>query len=105
VIVDTHVTRLAARLGLTAETDPGKIELDLMKLLPREQWTKFANGLIWHGRRVCDAKKPDCEHCPLAPVCPSAGLGELIAEQRQKIREQKKKLPKKKKPVKKRARA
>jgi len=74
VIVDTHVTRLAARLGLSAETEPVKIELDLMKILPREQWTKFANGLIWHGRRVCDAKKPDCDHCSLAPVCPSAGI-------------------------------
>jgi endonuclease III len=72
VVVDTHVTRVAARLGLTANTDPVKIEQDLMALLPREQWTPFAHRLIWHGRRVCFAKKPDCEHCVLAPECPSA---------------------------------
>ena len=108
VIVDTHVTRLSARLGLSAEIDPGKIELDLMRLIPREQWTKFANGLIWHGRRVCDAKKPDCDHCTLAPECPSAGLGMLIAETREKVKAAKKaaaKKPVKKKVVKKRARA
>jgi endonuclease-3 len=74
IVVDTHVTRLAGRLGLSGETDPVKIELDLMKLLPREQWTMFAHRLIWHGRRVCDAKRPDCNHCTLAPRCPSAAL-------------------------------
>ena len=73
-IVDTHVTRLSARLGLTRETDPVKIEQDMMKLVPQDQWTHFANRLIWHGRRVCDAKKPDCERCALAPLCPSFGL-------------------------------
>jgi len=72
IVVDTHVSRLAARLGLTKHTDPVKIEQDLMAILPREQWTPFAHRLIWHGRRVCFAKNPDCEHCPLAPVCPSA---------------------------------
>jgi endonuclease-3 len=72
VVVDTHVTRLAARLGLTTHTDPVKIEHDLMAILPKEQWTPFAHRLIWHGRRVCIAKKPDCEHCTLAPLCPSA---------------------------------
>jgi endonuclease-3 len=74
VVVDTHVGRLAQRLGLTKHTDPVKIEVDLMSLLPREQWTIFAHRLIWHGRRVCFAQKPDCEHCLLAPVCPSAGM-------------------------------
>ena len=73
-IVDTHVTRLAARLGLTQETDPVKIEQDLMALVPRDQWTHLANRLIWHGRRVCDAKKPACERCALAPMCPSFGI-------------------------------
>jgi endonuclease-3 len=73
-IVDTHVTRVAARLGLTEHTDPVKIEQDLMALVPRDQWTRFANRLIWHGRRVCDAKKPDCERCALAPMCPSSGV-------------------------------
>jgi endonuclease-3 len=72
VVVDTHVTRLSARLGLSRETDPVKIEQDLMRVLPREQWTPFAHRLIWLGRRVCIAQKPDCEHCVLAPLCPSA---------------------------------
>ena len=74
VVVDTHVSRLAPRLGLTAQTDPDKIEQDLMQLVPRDQWSIFAHRLIWHGRRVCHAKQPDCEHCPLAPLCPSAAL-------------------------------
>ncbi len=72
VVVDTHVSRCAARLGLTRETDPVKIETDLMRVLPREQWTDFAHRLIWHGRRVCHAKRPDCDACLLAPKCPSA---------------------------------
>jgi endonuclease-3 len=72
VVVDTHVARLAARLGLTAQTDPLKIEQDLTRVVPRDQWSIFAHRLIWHGRRVCHARKPDCEHCTLAPLCPSA---------------------------------
>ncbi len=72
IVVDTHVTRLAARLGLSTQTDPVKIEQDLMPLVPRDQWAVFGQRLIWHGRRVCFAKNPDCEHCILAPVCPSA---------------------------------
>jgi endonuclease-3 len=75
VVVDTHVARLAPRLGLTAQTEPAKIEQDIMRVVPRDQWSIFAQRLIWHGRRVCHAKKPDCEHCSLAPLCPSAGLG------------------------------
>ena len=59
VVVDTHVARLSARLGLTAETNPEKVEQDLMKLVPREQWTLFSHWLIWHGRRRCSARKPD----------------------------------------------
>lgn len=74
VVVDTHVTRVAGRLGLTSNTDPVKIEQDLMGLLPRAQWTDFAHRVIWHGRRVCHAKQPDCNHCLLAPACPSASL-------------------------------
>jgi endonuclease-3 len=77
IVVDTHVARVANRLGLTTETDPVKIEQDLMTLLPREQWTPFAHRLIWHGRRVCHAKQPDCNHCLLAPHCPSAFLVQL----------------------------
>jgi endonuclease-3 len=74
VVVDTHVGRLAVRLGLTSETDPIKVEQDLMKLFPRERWTMLAHLLIFHGRRVCDAKKPRCPECTLADVCPSALL-------------------------------
>ena len=72
IVVDTHVARVAARLGLTRNTDPVKIEQDLMRLLPEDQWTAFAHRVIWHGRRVCHAKQPDCDHCSLAPRCPSA---------------------------------
>jgi endonuclease III len=82
IVVDTHVSRLAPRLGLTRHTDPAKIEEDLMRLVPRDQWSIFAHRLIWHGRRVCHAKRPDCEHCVLAPLCPSAGLAaEPLASQ------------------------
>lgn len=81
VVVDTHVTRLAGRLGLTSETDPVKIEQDLQQLLPRPEWVTFPNRLIWHGRRVCFAKKPACETCGLAPLCPSAELAARGADQ------------------------
>jgi endonuclease-3 len=74
VVVDTHVARLAARLGLTRETDPVKIEQELMKLFARDRWTMLAHLLIWHGRRVCDAKKPRCWECTIAPMCPSRQL-------------------------------
>jgi endonuclease-3 len=73
IVVDTHVARLARRLGLTRHTDAAKIEQDLMALVPRAQWTMFSHWLIWHGRRRCYARKPDCPHCELAPLCPSAG--------------------------------
>lgn len=73
VVVDTHVTRLSLRLGLTRQADPVKIEKDLMRLFPRERWTLLSHWLIWHGRRRCTARKPDCQGCELADVCPSAG--------------------------------
>lgn len=73
IVVDTHVTRLARRLGLTKQTDAEKIEQELMPLVPREQWTLFSHWLIWHGRRRCDARKPDCAGCEIARLCPSAG--------------------------------
>ncbi|HEX2688117.1 MAG TPA: endonuclease III [Kofleriaceae bacterium] len=79
IVVDTHVSRLASRLGLTRHTDPIKIEQDLMHLVPRDQWSIFAHRLIWHGRRVCHARQPDCEHCTLAPLCPSAVLAGATA--------------------------
>ena len=72
VVVDTHVRRLSQRLGLTRQEDPVKIERDLMRLVPREDWARFPHLLIWHGRRICDARRPRCEECPLAPdLCPS----------------------------------
>jgi len=74
VVVDTHVQRLAMRLGLTRKTDPKDIEADLMKVIPQEHWIRLSHQLIWHGRRVCFARKPNCEGCLLAPFCPSAGL-------------------------------
>jgi endonuclease-3 len=71
VVVDTHVARLSARLGLTRETNPEKIEQDLMKLVPREQWTLFSHWLIWHGRRRCGARNPDCSRCEIRGLCPT----------------------------------
>ena len=72
VVVDTHVRRLSRRLGLTKHTDPAKIEGDLMKLIPRGQWAIFSHWLIWHGRRRCYARKPDCDGCEVQHLCPSA---------------------------------
>jgi endonuclease-3 len=73
VVVDTHVGRLSHRLGLTRHTDPVKIEKDLMRLVPRDDWTLFSHWLIWHGRRRCPARKPDCAACEIQTLCPSAG--------------------------------
>jgi len=73
VVVDTHVARLSQRLGLTKQTSPEKIEQDLMKLVPPEHWTLFSHWLIWHGRRRCSARKPDCAGCEISALCPSAG--------------------------------
>ena len=70
--MDTHVTRLANRLGLTNQSDAVKIEQALMPLFPRERWTKLSHLLIEHGRQVCDARKPRCGECILADVCPSS---------------------------------
>jgi len=74
IVVDTHVQRLAMRLGLTRAADVKKIEQDLMQVIPKDHWIRFAHQLIWHGRRVCFARKPSCPQCTLAPFCPSAGL-------------------------------
>jgi len=71
IVVDTHVTRLSQRLGLTKHTDAEKIERDLMKLVPREHWTNWSHWLIWHGRRRCYARKPDCANCEVFRLCPS----------------------------------
>lgn len=72
VVVDTHVGRLSLRLGLTKQTDPVKVEQDLMPLFPREEWAMLAHVLIFHGRRVCDARVPKCEICVLSDICPSS---------------------------------
>jgi endonuclease-3 len=74
VVVDTHVQRLSRRLGLTRARTPEKIEIDLMKLIPRERWALLSHWLIWHGRRRCFARKPDCAACELASVCPRIGV-------------------------------
>jgi endonuclease-3 len=72
VVVDTHVSRIANRLKLTRQKDPVKIEQDLMKLVPRKDWTDFSHLLIHHGRAICEARKPKCEICPVNDLCPSA---------------------------------
>lgn len=69
VVVDTHVTRISRRLELTKETDPAKIEQDLMKVIPREKWILFSHQIIWHGRKLCFARKPLCVNCPLENLC------------------------------------
>jgi len=72
IVVDTHVARLSKRLGLTRHTDPVKIEKDLVKVVPRDAWTLWSHLLIWHGRRRCPARKPDCPGCELRDLCPAA---------------------------------
>jgi endonuclease-3 len=73
IVVDTHVARLTHRLGFTRKQDPQKIEEDLMRLIPRSQWTSFSHWLIWHGRRRCFARNPDCLNCEIRTFCPSFG--------------------------------
>ena len=72
VTVDTHVKRLSQRLGLTKATDPVKIEKDLMPLLPQKDWENFSIRIIYHGRQICKARKPNCQDCQLAFLCPSS---------------------------------
>lgn len=74
IVVDTHVSRLSHRLQLTRQTDPEKIEQDLMKLVPRKHWTNWSHWLIWHGRRRCFARRPDCHHCEIFGLCPSGKM-------------------------------
>jgi endonuclease-3 len=80
VVVDTHVGRIARRLGLTCETDAVKAERDLMAVLPSREWVNFAHRLIHHGRRVCTARKPKCDACALAEVCPRIGVLQLAGK-------------------------
>ena len=74
ITVDTHVSRLSQRMGLTTKEDAEKIELDLMELIPRKDWTMFSHRMIFHGRQVCHARKPKCDACTLAGDCPKIGL-------------------------------
>jgi len=74
VIVDTHVTRLTNRFGIIKGSDAVKIETELMKLVPQEDWIAFSHCLVWHGRRRCDARKPDCGRCEITNVCPKLGV-------------------------------
>jgi len=72
IVVDTHVRRLSQRLGLTRQEDPVKIERDLQRVVPRPDWARFPHLLIWHGRRICEARRPLCEDCVLEDLCPSS---------------------------------
>lgn len=74
VVVDTHVSRLSQRLGLTEETTPEKIEKDLAELVPKKDWVMFPHWMIFHGRQVCNARKPKCEECKLSDICPKIGV-------------------------------
>ena len=83
IVVDTHVTRLARRFRFTSKSDPEKIEQDLQRLVPREDWATVSHWLIWHGRRRCYARSPDCSHCEIGDICPSFGIT-AAAEKRAK---------------------
>ena len=80
IVVDTHVARVSQRLALTKETDPVKIEEDLVRLYPREEWAMFSHVLIFHGRRICDARRPECERCVARDICPASLFPEPLSE-------------------------
>ena len=77
ITVDTHFGRLARRFGWTTSTDPVKVEHEVGALIPKKEWTNLSQRMIWHGRRICHARKPACAVCPLAKLCPSFGIGEM----------------------------
>jgi len=85
ITVDTHFARLAARLGWTKQTDPVKIEAEVGALFPRSEWTMLSHRLIWHGRRVCHARRPACGACGVARWCPSFGIGPVDEEEARKL--------------------
>jgi endonuclease-3 len=85
ITVDTHFGRLARRFGWTGETDPVKVETEIGALFPRSEWTMLSHRLIWHGRRVCHARRPACGACPVASLCPSYGEGEIDAAKAAKL--------------------
>jgi endonuclease III len=74
IVVDTHVKRLSFRMGLTREKDPYKIEKELMEVIPKGDWILFGHTMIWHGRTICQARAPQCPHCPLEKICPKTGV-------------------------------
>ena len=76
ITVDTHFGRLSRRFGWTKETDPVKVEFEVMELIPEKEWTNLSQRMIWHGRRVCHSRRPACAACPIASLCPSFGIGE-----------------------------
>ena len=82
VVVDTHVTRISRRLGLTRQTSAEKIERDLMKILPQEEWITFSHRVIHHGRQVCKARKPACDECLLREFCPQVGVAAGATKQK-----------------------
>ena len=77
IVCDTHVIRLSRRIGLSANSEPVKLEFDLMKIVPKKNWTAFSDLLIFHGRNICIARKPDCRNCPISKYCPSANKPQL----------------------------
>ena len=77
IVVDTHAGRLARRMGLTADTDPGKVERDLARILPKESWTRFGHQLVLHGRAVCTSRKARCDSCTLSPHCPKIDVNQI----------------------------
>ncbi len=87
VVVDTHVQRITQRLGWTKKTEPEDIELDLMKKVPKADWDIVSHVLIFHGRRICKAQRPDCEHCPINDVCPCAFKAEQVGRKPPRVRE------------------
>jgi endonuclease-3 len=90
ITVDTHVGRLSRRLGLTTQEDPEKVERDLMDLLPEKEWTMFSHRMIFHGRQVCFARKPNCEGCALNKICPRVGVqGPHAKPQSRKVKRKK----------------
>lgn len=107
IVVDTHIARVAPRLGLTVQHDPVKIETELMALVPRDQWIVWGNRMIHHGRYICVAKNPLCDQCPLAPLCPSAFADVMPAKPKPtpRVKAKPAATPKPKKPAKPRPRA
>ncbi|MFM8842207.1 MAG: endonuclease III [Actinomycetota bacterium] len=85
ITVDTHFGRLSRRFGWSNETDPGKVEFEVGKLIREAEWTNLSQRLIWHGRRICHSRRPACGACPLAKYCPSFGIGEVDPERAERL--------------------